>query len=95
MKAETGRPSDEQKRFATLCETAEVAHLIGGVNVVIAFLLERGYLKPDQVAHYRLPDPATCSHKFIDSTACLRCGWTPPAELLASLAEGSCSPRKT
>lgn len=24
---------------------------------------------------------AICKHKFIDSTACLKCGWTPPEEI--------------
>jgi len=23
--------------------------------------------------------PPPCDHKFVDSTACLKCGWTPPS----------------
>jgi hypothetical protein len=33
------------------------------------------------------PEPTRhCDHKFVDSTSCLKCGWTPTAEDFASIA---------
>jgi hypothetical protein len=29
---------------------------------------------------------ARCDHKFVDSTHCLKCGWTPPPPAFASIA---------
>ncbi len=28
----------------------------------------------------RFAEQARCDHKFIDSTMCLKCGWTPPPQ---------------
>lgn len=47
--------SDEQKRFRDLCVRAGLAHVLGDTNAVIAWVLEHGYLRPDQIPHYRLP----------------------------------------
>jgi hypothetical protein len=57
-KGQGGRLRPEQKRFRELALLAELAHIVGGQNEVIAWLLERGYLRREQVPHYRLPvDP--------------------------------------
>lgn len=55
-KAVGGRLSEAQRGFRALCQQAAVAHVVGGIDAVIAWLLERGYLKADQVAHYRVKE---------------------------------------
>jgi len=54
-KAYGARPTPQQVEFAARCGLASAAHVIGGLDDVIAWLLERGVLTPDRVAHYRLP----------------------------------------
>jgi hypothetical protein len=50
VKAPGGKPSLPQKMFATLCTDADVVHLLGGVDDVIAWLIDNSYMRPDQVA---------------------------------------------
>lgn len=57
-KARGGRLRPEQLEYQRLCAEAEVAHVVGDCNALIAWLIEHGYLKPDQVAHYRLTTSA-------------------------------------
>jgi hypothetical protein len=63
-KAEGGRLSPEQIVFRHLCHDAEIAHVVGTYNAVIAWLMDRQYLKPDAVPHYRQPkaDLQACTH---------------------------------
>jgi hypothetical protein len=46
---------DEQRVFRDLCTTALMPHLVGGVNEVVTFLVRGGWLKADNVPHYRRP----------------------------------------
>lgn len=55
VKASTGRLRPEQRELQTLCRQAGVAHIVGGYNAVVAWLLAEGYATPDQFPHYRLP----------------------------------------
>lgn len=55
VKAEGGRLRDEQRDFRDFCVAAAVPHVVGGLNAVIAWLMAEGFLKADQVPHYRLP----------------------------------------
>jgi hypothetical protein len=54
-KAEGGRLSEAQKEFQALCVGAGGWHIVGGINAVIAQFIKAGWLRADQVAHYRLP----------------------------------------
>lgn len=54
-KAQGGRLRPEQRRFRELAMGAHIAHLVGDLDVVIAWLIQEGYLKRDQIPHYRLP----------------------------------------
>ena len=54
-KAPGGRRTDAQNTFRDLCLAADVHHVTGGLDDVIGWLLKWGYLKPNQVAHYHLP----------------------------------------
>jgi len=58
VKASGGRLRPDQVRFRDCCRAAGIAHVTGGVDAVIAWLLDHGYLKPEHVAHYRLPQEA-------------------------------------
>jgi hypothetical protein len=51
VKAKGGRLRPQQAEFATLCGGAGVPHLVGGLDVVLAYLQEHGYIK--EAAHYR------------------------------------------
>lgn len=55
VKAEGGRLSDVQRDFRTQCEKAGVAHVVGDLNAVIAWLLDAGVIREHQIPHYRLP----------------------------------------
>lgn len=57
-KAKGGRLRPEQAEFRALTLQADVAHVVGGVDEVIAWLIDQRYLKADQVAHYRQPATA-------------------------------------
>jgi hypothetical protein len=54
-KAEGGRLSIEQRAFRDLCIDAEIAHVVGGLNAVIAWLVPRHYVKAENFPHYRQP----------------------------------------
>ena len=51
VKSRTGRLSVAQKGFRDVCTLAGVPHLVGGLDDVLAYLRERGYVT--EVAHYR------------------------------------------
>lgn len=50
-KAQGGRMSDEQVAFREHAQRAGVAHIVGGLDEVLAYLLQRGYVR--EIAHYR------------------------------------------
>lgn len=51
VKAKGGRLSQEQASFRDFCELAGIAHIVGGLDDVLAYLVEYGYVK--ETAHYR------------------------------------------
>lgn len=53
VKADGGRLSPEQREFQALCAGANIPHVVGGVDQVIAFLIQGGWLKGESVPHYR------------------------------------------
>lgn len=57
VKAAGGRLRPEQAEYRELCCVARVHHIVGGVDAVIAWLIERGYIADKNVPHYRLPKP--------------------------------------
>jgi hypothetical protein len=59
VKAERGRLSPEQEDFRDHCRAADVAHVVGGLDAVIAWLVANGYLRRDQVPHYRHSEAVT------------------------------------
>lgn len=44
----------EQRDYRQMCLEAGVDHVVGDLNHVIAWLVERGYIKAANVPHYRL-----------------------------------------
>lgn len=54
-KAKGGRLRPEQEAFRELCLHAEVVHLVGGLDDVIAWLTEKCYVALDSFPHYRQP----------------------------------------
>jgi hypothetical protein len=57
VKAARGRLSLPQRIFREYCERSGQAHIVGGLDAVIVWLIARGYLVPAQVPHYRRPAP--------------------------------------
>ena len=59
VKAPGGRMRREQALFRMACEAClapyRVHYVTGGVDAVIAYLMDIGLLKPAQVAYYRAP----------------------------------------
>lgn len=55
VKAEGGRLRPEQREFQQDCAEAGVEHVVGDLDAVVAWLMRHGVIKPDQVAHYRVP----------------------------------------
>jgi hypothetical protein len=53
VKAKGGRLRPAQADFAQFCGDAGIPHLVGGLDDVLAYLAEHGYVKPDGIAHYR------------------------------------------
>ena len=51
VKAPQGRLSEAQKGFRDVCALAGVAHIVGGLDEVLSYLVDRGYV--GEVAHYR------------------------------------------
>lgn len=54
-KAAGGRLRPEQRVFQQACQDCGVAHVVGGVDEVVAWLVAQGILRADAVAHYRRP----------------------------------------
>ena len=54
-KAEGGRLSRAQSDYERCCLQANLWHVVGGLDDVIAFLLEKGVIHQGQVSHYRVP----------------------------------------
>ncbi len=52
-KAKGGRMSDDQKELRALCQAAGVPHVVGGLDDVIAWLVEHNYVRAYQVPWYR------------------------------------------
>lgn len=58
-KAEGGRARPEQLRYRELCLAANIAHVLGDFDALIAWLCDRGYVKASQFPHYRQPNQET------------------------------------
>lgn len=50
-----GRFSPAQKEYRALCAAAGIDYIGGCLNDVIAWLIREGYVKADNVPHYRRP----------------------------------------
>lgn len=79
VKSQRGMPSVEQlelQALALACEAAGlgVFHCLGTFDALIAKLIAIGLLRPDQVAHYRLPasavSVAVAAHSSKETTSC-------------------------
>ena len=57
-RAQGGRLSEPQKEFLGLCAAAGVAHVVGPLDALLAWLHAEGYVHAGQVPHYRLPAAA-------------------------------------
>lgn len=57
-KAGAGRLSPDQEDYRALCQAAGVDHVAGDCNALITWLIGHGYLRRDQVPHYRVDSPA-------------------------------------
>ena len=55
-KSDTGRLRPEQQHFRQCCHDSDMLHVTGGLDDVIAKLVQLGYLKAESVAHYRRPE---------------------------------------
>ena len=53
VKSPKGRLTEEQKQFQQCCFDARVSHIVGGIDEVIDWLIDRRYLLEDQVSHER------------------------------------------
>lgn len=51
-----GRLSAPQEHFRDRCGVASLPHVAGTLMDVTAFLMRHGWLKPDNVPHYRRPE---------------------------------------
>jgi hypothetical protein len=58
VKAAGGQLRPEQAAFRAQCEQCRVAHVVGGLDAVIAFLIDGGWVKSSSLPHYRQPKPA-------------------------------------
>jgi hypothetical protein len=56
-----GKPSDEQIEFAELCGLVCHDHVSGDTNALVAYLIHGGWVRRDQIAHYRLPPESITS----------------------------------
>lgn len=59
VKAKSGRLRPAQVEFQQHCERMGHAHIVGGLDAVIAWLLERGFIREHQVPAYRVPKKKT------------------------------------
>lgn len=57
-KAVGGRLRPEQREYQELCLVADVYHVVGPFDALIAWLAEYGYVKADNFPHYRQPQGA-------------------------------------
>lgn len=55
VKAKGGRLSAEQASFRDFCQLAGIPHVVGGLDEVLQYLVAYGYVKADNVPHYRRP----------------------------------------
>jgi hypothetical protein len=60
VKAPGGRLSPDQIAFREACLSAGVAHIVGGLDPAIAFLVRTGRARSDSFPHYRLPHAEGC-----------------------------------
>ena len=58
-KAQGGRLSLEQATFRDNCSDAQIAHVTGDLDALIAWLAARGYVREGQVPHYRVTGSAS------------------------------------
>ncbi len=56
-KATGGRLRPEQQVFRDECTSAGLAHIVGDLDAVIAWLVAAGYVTAQQFPHYRRPKP--------------------------------------
>lgn len=54
-KAAGGRLRPDQAVFRDRCREAELAHIVGGLDELIVFLAERGWVNKHSLPHYRQP----------------------------------------
>jgi hypothetical protein len=54
VKAAGGRLRPGQVLFREACARAQVAHVVGGIDDVVAWLLDQGILAPSQVGAHRM-----------------------------------------
>lgn len=54
-KAAGGRVRPEQRVFLELCADADLVHILGTFDDLIAWLAARDYVRTDQFPHYRQP----------------------------------------
>lgn len=57
-KAVGGRLRPEQAAYRELCLEAGIAHVVGPLDALIAWLAREGYIRADSVPHYRQPKGA-------------------------------------
>lgn len=57
VKAPSGRRSPAQDRFAGLMAMTACAYVCGGLDDVIGYLVDHGYVRTHQLAHYRTEAP--------------------------------------
>lgn len=55
--------SDDQDEYADHCQRSGVPCIVGGLDAAYHFLLDGGWLKPENVPHYRLPTEAGARHE--------------------------------
>lgn len=55
VKRRGGRLRPEQEEFRGLCASAGVAHVVGGLDEFIVWLVHHGLIKPESLPHYRQP----------------------------------------
>lgn len=59
VKAPGGKLRPEQQVFRDACLAADVAHIVGGYDDVVTWLINYGYLSAKNVPHYRQPKKET------------------------------------
>lgn len=55
VKAPRGRMSDEQKAFREACLQSSTAHVVGGLDAAIEFLVRTGRARTESFPYYRQP----------------------------------------